>query len=98
MTTYTQGTWTTKPGHADAFVAAWTEFAIWSKTAFPTLKPLLMRNHDDPAIFVSIGPWPTLDMIAEWRSAEEFQAHIARIQEHVEGYTVTLLDETVDLR
>ena len=65
---YTLARWHVAPGQADAFVAAWHELAAF----FLSLKDpprwgTLLRSVEDPLLFYSFGPWPSMETIAAMR-------------------------------
>lgn len=53
---YTLGIWRVKPGRADEFVAAWTEFADWTtRHARGAGWGRLLRDVNDDHRFVGVG-------------------------------------------
>ena len=66
---YTLARWSVLPGQEAAFVAAWHELA----TFFLSLKEpprwgTLLRSLEDPRLFYSFGPWPSMETIAAMRA------------------------------
>ena len=95
---YTVGIWTAKPGRADEFVAAWTEFATWTKSAVQgTTWVKLLRDRDDPNRFVSVGPWDSLESIEAWRANEGWAERVGRIKELLAGFEAITLDAAVEI-
>lgn len=94
---YTHGTWTVKPRRADDFVDGWQELAEWTRSVYPDARGTLVRDRDDPNVFLSFGPWPDAVTAAAWRSHPEFQAHVGRIRESLESFEPRLLDLVVEV-
>jgi heme-degrading monooxygenase HmoA len=95
---YTVGIWTAKPGQADAFIDAWSEFADWTKATVPgTSWATLLRDKEDPNRFVSVGPWESLEAIDTWRANQGWTERVGRIKELVDFQTMTL-DVAVEIR
>ncbi len=92
MSVYTLATWRTKPGHEDDFVAAWQGLADRTKAAFPHASAVLLRDRDDPSLFVSFGPWDSPEEVAEWRSSSAFVDSVAELREHLDGMEPHTLD------
>lgn len=79
---YTCGAWVVKPGKEQAFIQAWQDFADWtSQSQAGAGVGTLLQSADDPASFLSFGPWESAEAIAEWRSQPKFQEFIARARE-----------------
>ncbi|HEU0116751.1 MAG TPA: hypothetical protein VFQ80_18805 [Thermomicrobiales bacterium] len=65
---YTLARWRVRPGEADGFIAAWGELAAF----FLALKApphwgTLLRSAENPNLFYSFGPWPSMETIAAMR-------------------------------
>lgn len=79
---YTQGVWQVTQGHADDFVAAWTEFAEWtSRNIKGAGRATLLGEAADSDRFVTFGAWESLEAIEAWRAADGWQARVAGIRE-----------------
>ena len=90
---YTQGVWRVKPGRAAEFVAAWAEFADWTRSEAPGASwAKLLKDTADPNRFVSFGPWASLEAIDAWRALEGWKLRIGRIRELLDGVEVATLD------
>ena len=77
---FTLARWLVNPGQADAFVAAWRELAtFFLGLAQPTPWGLLLRSVDDPRLFYSFGPWPSLEAIAAMRADPRAAAALGRL-------------------
>jgi hypothetical protein len=76
---YTLGVWRVKEGKEQDFVGAWKGDLLEVFFALP--KPpehgTLIRSTEDPQLFYSFGPWPSLEAIQEMfsdpRAQETFQ-------------------------
>src|SRR5262245_47098447 len=89
---WSSGVWIVKPGKADEFIAAWTEFAEWSSATYGGTMAWLLRRRDRPEEFLSIGPWPDDETIAAWRADPEFGARISRVRELLDGFEPRTFD------
>lgn len=98
MAVYTLGIWTAKPGEEDAFVAGWKEFATATKTDFPEATAMLLRDRDEPNVFISFGPWESLDQIEQWRGSEMFKSGIGKIRAALESFEAHTMDVAVEIR
>jgi len=89
---WTLGRWTVMPGKEDDFVRGWRDLARWTRSEFPTATGTLLRDRDQPNVFVSFGRWPDLDAVGQWRGSEGFQQRIATIRQLVESFEPHTLD------
>jgi heme-degrading monooxygenase HmoA len=92
MTVYTLAHWRTKRGHEEQFVAAWQALADRTKALFPDASAVLLRDREDPSLFVSFGPWDSLEVVAEWRSSSAFVDSVAEMREHLDGLEPHVMD------
>lgn len=98
MIPYTQGVWLVKPGRAEEFVAAWTEFARWTKANAPGAGwAKLLRDVDNENRFMTIGPWASIDAIDSWRDLDGWRERIGAIRELLEGFEPATLEAVVEL-
>ncbi len=94
---YTAGVWRVKPGRADEFVAAWTEFADWTAANVAGAGWVkLLRDRDDPDRFVTIGPWDSPEAIAAWRAEDGWKERVARIRDLLDGFEPSTLEVVVE--
>lgn len=94
---YTQGVWQVKPGRADEFVAAWSEFADWTAAhAEGAGWVKLLRDTGDPNRFVTIGPWDSVEAIDAWRALDGWRERIGRIREMLAEFQAWTLDVVVE--
>ena len=91
-TTHTTGSWRPYPGHEDAFLDAWIEFANWSCQAPGAHVALLARDLRDPGRFISFIGWDSIDAVRAWKASPEFKPQMARVQAHVDKFAPTELD------
>jgi heme-degrading monooxygenase HmoA len=84
--TYTHGTWTVKSGEEDAFVEAWTEFVTWASAMPGSGTFRLVRNLDDPALFMSFAPWESSEAQQAWKDLPEFRERIGRVRAHCDDF------------
>ncbi len=94
---YTEGVWQVKPGHADEFVAAWSEFADWtSEHADGSGWVKLLRDREDANRFVTIGPWASLEAIEAWRSLDGWQERIGRVRRLLVDFRASTLEVVLE--
>ena len=61
--------WRGLPGREEEFVAAWHGLAaVFLALAAPPRWGTLLRSVDQPRLFYSFGPWPSLETIAAMRA------------------------------
>jgi heme-degrading monooxygenase HmoA len=90
---WTSGIWTVSPGQEAAFVEAWGEFARWSQETFPGAHAWLLRDRDEPNVFMSIGPWSSDEDVAMWRNSLGFRERVGHIRGLVMSFEPHTLDE-----
>jgi heme-degrading monooxygenase HmoA len=83
---YTHTTWHVKQGSEDEFVARWEEWVEWSHREGLAAPALLLRDAEDPSMFVSFGPWASLSAVQNWRALAGYQERVARLSEVVESF------------
>jgi hypothetical protein len=84
---YTLARWHVLADREEAFVAAWRELAaVFLLLKAPPRWGTLLRSADDPQLFYSFGPWPSLETIAAMRADPGAAAAIDRL--------IALCDET----
>jgi heme-degrading monooxygenase HmoA len=94
---YTHGVWRVKPGRADDFIAAWTEFADWTlQEAVGTGWGKLLRDRNDRHRFISFGPWETLDAVEAWRALPGWTERVGRLRELLDGFEPSTLEVVVE--
>jgi quinol monooxygenase YgiN len=90
---WTHGTWTVKPGNEDAFTEAWSNLARGSLGRFGTAPPTLLRDRDRPNVFVTFGPFASMDEVDEFRASDLFRDGVATIRPLLESFEAATLDE-----
>ena len=94
MAVWTHGTWTVKAGRDDEFVRAWRTMAARALSEFdPSDKPTLLRDLDRADVFVSFGPWRSLDDIRRFRESALFRDSAASMEDLLESFEPQTLDE-----
>jgi quinol monooxygenase YgiN len=90
---WTHGTWITKPGQEAAFVDAWENLARASAGRFGTDRPTLLRDRERPNVFVTFGPFATVEAIGEFRASDLFRESVDAIKPLLESFEPRTLDE-----
>ena len=55
--------------------------------------PTLLRDRDRPNVFISFGPWPSIDEVDRFRSSAAFRESVGRMRELLESFETQTLDE-----
>jgi heme-degrading monooxygenase HmoA len=84
---YSSGTWKTKDGEDEQFVAAWTEFAKWMSTMPGAGTARLTKDMDNPGHYTSFAPWESADAMHAWKSDPAFREKMGAVQAHVSEFT-----------
>ena len=90
--TYTSGTWIVKSGEEDYFVEAWKAFVGWASDMPGSGEFRLVRDHDQPAQFVSFAPWESFEAQDAWKKLPEFPERIGRVRAHCSDFTPSVLE------
>src|SRR3954452_7047348 len=84
---YTCGTWTVIPGREDEFVAIWQDLADWTLREMPGAHwATLVQNQEKPNVFLSFGPWDSVEAIDTWRSSDGFRERVGRLRDLLESF------------
>lgn len=84
---WTYGTWTVTPGREDEFTAAWQDLADWNAREFlPGAAAVLLRDDDQPNVFVSFGGWPDTETIDRWRASAGMQTRVRAMMPMLESF------------
>jgi hypothetical protein len=79
---YTFGVWRAKEGREDELVERWKQVGdAFNELPAPPGTGTLIRSVDDPRLFYSFGPWPSLEAIQAMREFERARVAIGRMQE-----------------
>lgn len=90
---WAQGTYKVKPGCADEFVRLWGELARQAVEEFGVPPPTILRDRDDPDLFVTFGVWDSLDTLQRFRSSPLVAERARALDDLVESADARLLDE-----
>ena len=69
MSVFAVGLWTVKEGRHDDFVHAWLALGERLRQDFPERRATLLRDRDQPNLFISFGPSDSLDVLEGRREA-----------------------------
>jgi len=94
---YTVGFWRVKPGEEDAFIVAWREMASKTASDVPGASAVLLQDRDTPGLFVSSGPWESLEQVESWRASTTFAAGVAAIRPHLDSFEPHTMDPVVTI-
>jgi heme-degrading monooxygenase HmoA len=89
---YTTGSWEPFPGHEDAFIEAWVEFASWATELPGSGLARLTRDLREPERFVSFMDWESIEAVRNWKSSPEFKERMSRVQKHIDKFAPTELE------
>jgi quinol monooxygenase YgiN len=90
---FTSGRWLVYEDQVSAFVGAWQEFADWATREVPGSPwAILLRDRDNPRLFLSFGPSDSLESIEDFRSRPEFSEFLGRARPMLEDVQVFTLD------
>lgn len=81
-----------KRGREDDFVRAWQELADRTKSDFPAEVATLLRDRDQPNVFISFGPWESLEQIEQWRDSETFKQGVGKVRELLDDFAPHTMD------
>ena len=95
MAVYTLAVWTVKPGREDEFVRGWRALAAGTKADFPAARGTLLRDRDRPNVFISFGPWDSLDQVERWRTSDTFTARVGALRALLEDFAPHTMDLAV---
>jgi heme-degrading monooxygenase HmoA len=89
---YTVGIWTVEGGREADFIRAWQNLADRTKSDFPDETATLLRDHKKPNLFISFGPWESLEQIEQWRQSDTFKELVGKIRELLDDFAPHTLD------
>ena len=90
--TYSSGSWVVKHGEEEAFVDAWTDFAIWASAMPGSGTFRLVRDLDNPGHYMSFAPWESSEAQQAWKDLAEFRERIGRVRAHCEDFTPSVFE------
>lgn len=95
---YTTGDWVIKPGHEEAFRAAWERVAIWTRGRIAGSSwAFLARDTEDPLRFRSYGAWDDLGSIEAWREDPDFRTLNEAVMDHVESFDTRTYERVAEV-
>jgi heme-degrading monooxygenase HmoA len=97
MAVYTVGIWHVRPGDEDTFIAAWRLMATNTAGDFAGATAVLLRDRDEPGLFVSAGPWESLEQIESWRASATFATGVRSIRPYLEQFEPHTMDVVVSI-
>jgi quinol monooxygenase YgiN len=90
---YTSGVWIVKKGREDEFARRWQESTDNVSLEYPDVSFRLLRDHDSPQRFISLGEgWRSTEEIEAARSAPTYQDALASMWRLLESGEVSTLD------
>jgi quinol monooxygenase YgiN len=94
----TSGIWVVKEGREDEFARRWEEMVSNLSRDFPDVTFRLLRDHDDPRRFVSLGEgWRNLEQVEAARSLPSFQDSMTAIWRLLETGNLATLELAVEI-
>jgi heme-degrading monooxygenase HmoA len=97
MAVYTVGLWRVKQGEEELFVSAWRDLATATARDHPGASAVLLRDRDAPNLFISAGPWESLEQIETWRASTTFTSSVGAIRPHLESFEPHTMDPVVTI-
>jgi heme-degrading monooxygenase HmoA len=94
---YTLGIWTVKNGRERDFVKAWEDLADRTKSDFPDETATLLRDRDQPNLFISFGPWESLEQIEKWRSSDAFTQRVGTLRPMLDDFEAHTMEIAAEL-
>ena len=73
-------------------MSAWRELATETAMDFPGASAVLLQDREAPGLFVSFGPWDSLEQIASWRASLTFTTGVGAIRPHLESFEPHTMD------
>ena len=95
-TPFTHTTWRVKAGREEEFIRRWLEWIEWSHRQGLRAHARLLRDVENPSLFVSFGPWETISAVRTWRGEPGYHERVARLQELVEEFEPRTLEEVAE--
>lgn len=87
------GYFTVKEGREEQFLEKWQQFAQWTLNHSKGARWMyIVRDDDEPNLFVAFGPWGSHESVADWRQSPKFRAvfsDLAALCDRIEEGTMT---------
>lgn len=93
----TLGIWKVTPGHEEDFVSAWEDLARRTESDFPGASAVLLRDRDRRNLFISTGPWQSIEQVERWRDSQTFREGVSRIREFLDEFEPHTMDRVVTI-
>jgi quinol monooxygenase YgiN len=91
-THYTHTTWRVKEGREEEFQRYWLDWVEWSRREGLQAPALLLRDVENPQVFISFGPWESQAVVRNWRALPGYQERVARLRQVVESFEPRTLE------
>ena len=86
-----------KNGREGDFVKAWQDLADRTKADFPEETATLLRDRDQPNLFISFGPWEALEQNEQWRSSDTFKRGVGTLRPMLDDFEAHTMDIAAEL-
>jgi quinol monooxygenase YgiN len=90
---WTHGTYTVKAGYADEFVRRWRELARHAVREFGVSPPMILRDREDPSLFVTFGVWDSLGTLERFRASQLVAERTSALDDLLDSAEARVLDE-----
>ena len=88
---FTYGRFEVEPANEDAFVEAWSEFAVWISLRSGNRSVRLMRDIRNAGRLVSVGRWDDAEAVRAFKSSAEFKERLGRVVKLAKDFEPTEL-------
>lgn len=79
---YSVGIWSVKQGKEEAFLKIWTDLANWTMAnKMGGISVVMLKDVEQNNLFISYGPWTSLESVQKWRQQSEFKAAFVKLKE-----------------
>jgi quinol monooxygenase YgiN len=92
----TQGTYKVKPGCANEFVRGWRELARHAVEKFGVTPPTILRDREDPNLYVTFGVWASVDTLEGFHSSAFVTERASALDDLLDSAEARVLDEVDD--
>jgi quinol monooxygenase YgiN len=94
----TSGIWVVKEGRESDFVRRWEEMVSNLSLEFPGVTFRLLRDHDEPQRFVSLGEgWRNIEQVEAARNLPTFQDAMASMWRLLDSGDISTLELAVEV-
>jgi len=88
---FTYGRFEVEPANEDAFVEAWSEFAVWISQRPGNRSVRLMRDIRNAGRLVSVGRWDDAEAVRAFKGSAEFKEQLGRVVKLAKDFEPTEL-------